>query len=76
METNVEEGISGIGTLLGLIVALFVISAVIAAYYSGYLDGFFKGLKAVLGCLTAAKGNPQGIVDCLKLFARWLGINI
>lgn len=77
METNVEEGVAGIGSLLGLILCLFVIVAVVAVFKSGYLDGFFKGIKDVLSCMRLAKGDPTEILGCIKTLANYyLGIDI
>ena len=77
METNVEEGIAGIGSLLGLIICLFIIVAIFAAYKSGFLDGFFQGFKDVLSCMKLAKGDPTEILGCIKALASYyLGIKI
>lgn len=77
METNVEEGIAGIGGLLFLIIALFIIAAIAAAWYSGYLDGFFKGIKDAIVCIKGVKGDPLALIECItRAFFSLFGIKL
>ena len=75
METNAEEGVISIGSVLGMLLALFVIAAIAAAAYSGFFSKFFTAIKAGLACYNTINGNFAEIINCLIAIADCLSKN-